>query len=131
MKTEKLKEILELHSKWLKNEGGSMANLYGANLSRANLSRANLYGAECLAAPVCIEPIGSENGILQVFPTDKGLLICRGCFTGSEAEFLEAVEKKHNATPHGEIYRNALNLAKAMLTARGVEWGLEKKAESK
>ena len=51
MDANKLKEILDKHLKWLRNEEGgsradlSGANLSGANLSRADLSRANLSGA--------------------------------------------------------------------------------------
>ena len=59
MTPEKLKEIIESHGRWLRDEPeGSRANLssanlygadlYGANLSSANLSRANLYGANGL-----------------------------------------------------------------------------------
>lgn len=40
MTTEKLREILENHAKWLNNDGGSRANLSGANLSGADLSGA-------------------------------------------------------------------------------------------
>lgn len=43
MTTEKLKEILEKHKKWLKGkEGGKCADLSNADLSHANLSNANL-----------------------------------------------------------------------------------------
>ena len=43
MKKEELKEILEKHLKWLRNEsGGERADLSGADLSGANLSEANL-----------------------------------------------------------------------------------------
>ena len=46
MDANKLKEILDKHLKWLRNEeGGSRADLSGANLSGANLSGANLSGA--------------------------------------------------------------------------------------
>ena len=51
MDTKKLKDILDKHLKWLRDEEGgeradlSRANLFGANLSRADLSRANLFGA--------------------------------------------------------------------------------------
>ena len=46
MGANKLKEILDKHLKWLRNEeGGSRADLSGANLSGANLSGANLSGA--------------------------------------------------------------------------------------
>ena len=41
-----IKEILDKHLKWLKDEeGGERADLSRADLSGANLSRANLYGA--------------------------------------------------------------------------------------
>ena len=43
---EQLKKILDNHKKWLRNEGGSRADLSRANLSGANLSGANLYGAK-------------------------------------------------------------------------------------
>ena len=51
MTPKKLKEILDMHVKWLRNEEGgscadlSRANLFGADLSGADLSRANLFGA--------------------------------------------------------------------------------------
>lgn len=45
METKKLKEILDKHEKWLRNEeGGSRADLSSADLSSANLYGANLYG---------------------------------------------------------------------------------------
>ena len=51
MGANKLKEILDKHLKWLRNEeGGSRANLSGANLSGANLSWANLFGANLSGA---------------------------------------------------------------------------------
>ena len=43
MNSNELKEILELHKKWLNNENnGSKANLSGADLSGADLSKAKL-----------------------------------------------------------------------------------------
>jgi hypothetical protein len=43
MDKERLKEILESHGKWLKDEGGGeRANLCGANLRGADLCEANL-----------------------------------------------------------------------------------------
>ena len=56
MKTDELKQILELHAKWLRGEsGGSSANLrgadlYGADLRGANLRGANLKGADLSSA---------------------------------------------------------------------------------
>ena len=54
---DELKEILELHKKWINGEDGGIrasleranlngASLDGANLERANLNRASLYGAD-------------------------------------------------------------------------------------
>ncbi len=46
-----LKQILELHKKWLNNEdGGKRANLSCADLSGANLNSANLRGADLSGA---------------------------------------------------------------------------------
>ena len=43
---EQLREILDLHAKWLRNDPtGQRANLSDANLTHANLYGANLYGA--------------------------------------------------------------------------------------
>jgi len=51
MDANKLKEILDKHSKWLRKEkGGEKANLSGANLSRTYLSRANLSEANLSGA---------------------------------------------------------------------------------
>jgi len=41
-----LKEILQSHSDWLKDNGGARADLSGADLSGANLSGADLFGAD-------------------------------------------------------------------------------------
>ena len=46
MDVNKLKDVLDKHLKWLRDEdGGERANLSGADLSWANLSRADLFGA--------------------------------------------------------------------------------------
>ena len=46
-----LKQILELHKKWLNNgDGGKCANLSGADLSGADLCRANLWDANLSGA---------------------------------------------------------------------------------
>ena len=51
MDANKLKEILDKHSKWLrKEEGGERANLTGANLTWADLIEANLSGADLTGA---------------------------------------------------------------------------------
>ena len=49
--TEWIKEVLNNHLKWLKNDpAGRRANLYGANLYGADLRGANLYGADLYGA---------------------------------------------------------------------------------
>ena len=51
MNTDKLKEILDKHQKWLNGEpDGEMANLRGADLYGANLYGANLRGADLRGA---------------------------------------------------------------------------------
>ena len=46
MEENQLKNVLELHRKWINKEpGGERANLWGADLRGANLRRANLQGA--------------------------------------------------------------------------------------
>ena len=51
MTSEKLKEILDKHTKWLRGaDGGERANLSRADLSRADLYGANLYGADLYGA---------------------------------------------------------------------------------
>jgi hypothetical protein len=47
MNAERIKEILDLHHKWLiDSRSGEKANLSGANLRGADLRRANLSGAD-------------------------------------------------------------------------------------
>ena len=51
MTSEEIKDVLDLHKKWLNNEqGGERADLRGAGLSRANLSKADLRGADLCRA---------------------------------------------------------------------------------
>ena len=45
MDADQLRDILEEHSKWLRNDGGSRADLRGANLRSADLLGADLRGA--------------------------------------------------------------------------------------
>ena len=94
------------------------ANLRGANLSGANLINANLSYADLSGANIdkkwcyfSICPIGSENGNLWVMKNEKGILIYnRGCFSGTEKEFISAVKKKHSGTKHEKEYMAAVRL---------------------
>jgi hypothetical protein len=45
-----LKKILESHAAWLRNDGGTRANLRGANLQEADLQRVDLRGANLQGA---------------------------------------------------------------------------------
>ena len=65
MNATELKNIVELHGKWLRNEeGGVWANLYGADLGGANLGGANLGGADLGGCA------GDRNFIRSVFVSD-------------------------------------------------------------
>ena len=92
----------------------SGANLSGANLSGANLSGANLSGHKVTGLPLFIGPIGSANGTLEAWPTEDGLYFRRGCFFGTPAEFLSAVEKTHGDNEHGRAYRAAVEFIKTV-----------------
>lgn len=51
MEENQLKNVLELHRKWINKEpGGERANLWGADLWRANLRGADLRGADLRGA---------------------------------------------------------------------------------
>ena len=46
MTQNEIKNVLELHNKWLNSEEGGGADLRGANLHNANLSNIDLSGAD-------------------------------------------------------------------------------------
>ena len=63
-----LEEILDKHTKWLRKDGGSRADLSHANLFHANLSHANLSGAKIEIEllnkffPICCPEYGAFIG---------------------------------------------------------------------
>ena len=58
-----------------------------------------------------ISPIGSENGQLWVMINEEGILIYnRGCFKGTEEEFITAVRKKHTGNKYETQYLKAIEL---------------------
>ena len=72
MDVNKLKDVLDKHLKWLRDEDGgeranlsganlSGANLSGANLSRADLSRAGLFGADLFGANLSGADLSGAN----------------------------------------------------------------------
>ena len=50
MTIEELEKVLDLHKKWLNEQGGERANLHGADLRRADLRGADLRGANLRGA---------------------------------------------------------------------------------
>jgi len=62
MNETELKDILEKHGKWLRDEdGGEYANLSGANLRYADLSYANLSGADLSGADLSYANLSYAN----------------------------------------------------------------------
>ena len=105
MNKEELKEILDLHRKWLFNiDGGKRADLSSADLSSANLryadlrsadlSSANLSSADLRSAKtdkryIQVSCIGSRKD-MTTYCFEDDLIIC-GCFKGTLKEFKEKV----------------------------------------
>ena len=59
---EQLREILNLHAKWLRNDpAGQRANLRGANLTGADLTRANLTRANLTRADLADANLADAN----------------------------------------------------------------------
>ena len=103
------------------------ADLTGADLSAAYLSGAYLSGAYLSGDDLkptlvgdrpylSIGPIGSEYGMLDVYLTDDGVYLRRGCWFGSIDEFEAAVTDKHGSNDHGQEYRAAIEMARAHAT---------------
>ena len=62
MNVNKLKDVLDKHLKWLRDEdGGERADLSGADLYGANLSGANLYGADLSGADLSGADLSGAN----------------------------------------------------------------------
>ena len=95
---EELKEIIELHRKYLLGKGGgkqadlSRANLSGADLSGAYLSGAYLSGAGRIYS---FGPIGEEKRIGYAVAHDGGAMVKLGCFWGTEPEALARIIVKY------------------------------------
>lgn len=124
--TEWIKEVLNNHLKWLKNDpAGRRAILYGADLRGADLRDANLYGAEIkdregnevkIEKIMSIGPIGSRNDITMVyFTTDKKALVKCGCFYDYLDKFEKAVHRTHAGNQYEKQYMALIELAKTMM----------------
>ena len=100
----------------------SGADLRGAHLIGADLRGARLSGDDLKPTLVgdrpylSIGPIGSEHGTLDVYLTDAGVYLRRGCWFGSIDEFEAAVTDKHGSNDHGQEYRAAIEMARAHAT---------------
>ena len=101
----------------------SGANLSGANLSRANLSGADLSGANLSRANLSVAknddlfvqniysigPIGSRKAYLAVWIfTDGSTQYRAGCFSGTEEEFIAAIQQKHGDSKYAADYMAAI-----------------------
>ena len=92
-----LKQILELHKKWLNDEdGGKRANLRGANLCRANLRGADLRGANLRGADLSGADLWDVTGNKKeifTFQTNKYTVVIYqdriqiGCKNFSQSEW--------------------------------------------
>jgi len=60
--------------------------------------------------------VGREYGTLTCYRgKDNTLLVTRGCFSGTEAQFLAAVDETHGASQIGHEYRLLIELARSCL----------------
>ena len=58
--------------------------------------------------------VGSENGTLTVFNGKDGLIVTRGCFTGTVDEFLAKSAKVHDDKTKNE-YKLLIEVAKSRI----------------
>jgi len=59
--------------------------------------------------------VGSENGTLTVFTGKDGMLVTRGCFIGSDVEFLERVKEVYGDSKIGVVYRMLIDVARIQI----------------
>jgi hypothetical protein len=130
-----VKNDIDLSEADLSSANLSRANLVCADLSSANLRWANLVCADLRWANLrwanidkkwcitTISPIGSENGHLCTIDNQdgKGIIYNRGCFSGTEAEFIAAIAKKHGGTAIEREYLAAIAFVKANFGVEEVE----------
>lgn len=63
--------------------------------------------------------VGTENGTLTVTSSVSGLVVTRGCFTGSVDEFLEKSKEFHDDKTHNE-YRMLIEVAQSRIKNHAV-----------
>lgn len=87
----------------------SGANLYGAYLSGADLSGAKIADDKIIGGYFTETRIGRDSGELQVAFNATDIWLKRGCSGWLTPEqFLQRVNETHGDTPHGRIYRGAV-----------------------
>jgi carbonic anhydrase/acetyltransferase-like protein (isoleucine patch superfamily) len=59
--------------------------------------------------------VGSEDGFLTCYKTEGGIEVTRGCFRGSDVQFLEAVKQKHGDSLTGKEYTLLIEVARLRL----------------
>ena len=99
------------------------ADLYGANLRSANLGGANLRSANLGKHQVLqIGPLGSRKDYLVVSSdAEIGIRFTAGCFSGTEYQFKEAIQKTHGDNDYAKQYRAAIDLALMIVKPAKIE----------
>ena len=95
---DQLRTIIDQHGLWLRGEGGSRANLYGADLSGANLYK---------WAQVSFKGHGERGRMLTAYQQEETLEVfyqC-GCFHGTAKDLIEYIAKGD------EVYRKSRTIA--------------------
>ena len=74
---------------------------------------ARVYGDDAI---VWFSNVGSENGTLTVCAAKGALFVSRGCFSGTDSEFMEAVEKRHGLQSKiGREYSLLMDVARSRI----------------
>lgn len=104
----------DLHNADLRNANLYKTNLKGVNCRSANIRGANLYdwGELVDGGYLTIGPIGSRDGDVVFWHTDKGIYVMCGCFSGSLDEFVAKVKKTHKDNIHTQNYLAAVEFVK-------------------
>ena len=100
MTREELKQILEDHKAWIADSSkGKRADLRDANLYGAYLHGANLYGAYLSGAEgiTSFGPVGNCGRIGYAVKHDAGPMVQLGCFWGTEAKAVSAINEKYGS----------------------------------
>lgn len=107
---EKLREIIESHGRWLRNEeGGERADLRSADLRSADLSSVDLSGADLDKTYYQVVRVGSRRGV-TTYCVDNDNVLC-GCWNGFKGgtldEFktrVESVYGREGNNPNEQYY---------------------------